>query len=740
MVKERGKRYVMKKIIALFVTLFLAFNVGFVAAESVNTFVYQCEDGFLFFKILEDYTIEIVSIERVSRSQVHYNINIPSSIEGYPVKSIGENAARAGFFENIYVTIPEGVVTIKDKAFYGVTIEGGLPDSIESIGAYAFEKVGFTEGEMKLPTSLVELGDCAFANSSYPDSIVFPDGLVKVGANPFYSDSNSPFYSYADSNKTISYVVSANHPYLATVDGVLFSKPDKRLISYPHTNDEYQVPEGIVSIGKKAFIGKYVSKITLPSTLQIIGDYAFSNCESLSHITIPENVMYIGQYAFYNTKLKALDLPDGLKIIDTCAFNNCYLLESLKLPTKLQYLGDYALGNTRIAQITIPASVSTIGANPFDGMGYLDSLQVDPGNSRYRVIDYSLYDVKQSRLIAALKTHRFEEFPITEGTKEIGAYALNDVKCKSFKMPGSVVKIGTGAFYGSCSSITLSTNIQEIPDYAFYNSPIIDILIPKGTKTIGDYAFARSRLKDVVIPEGVTVIGDKAFKGCSMENVTLPMSLSYIGEEAFDDAGPYSSNPFFYVQQGSYAEQYCKDHGYGYSYQGSTDWLNSSSFETMAGEKLETDNPSVNETVVGDRLNAKIELPYGIKPGMSLIQINTLMEQNGFEMHSIFNDIETGLGTGIYYLGSNVEGMKTVYSSLEVNFGEIWIRHYFDELSGSYEDNIGPNCKKMRSMLIKQYGSPSMTDQGFELWKDGSFNIYLTRGDSWSILYGYRPN
>jgi hypothetical protein len=49
----------------------------------------------------------------------------------------------------------------------------------------------------------------------------------------------------------------------------------------------------------------------------IIGESAFSNCESLTHVRIPSSVTRIGQAAFADcTRLISLELPEALEMID----------------------------------------------------------------------------------------------------------------------------------------------------------------------------------------------------------------------------------------------------------------------------------------------------------------------------------------------------------------------------------------------------------------------------------------
>ncbi len=47
------------------------------------------------------------------------------------------------------------------------------------------------------------------------------------------------------------------------------------------------------------FSGNDIESITIPNSVTIIGEGAFSNCESLKSITIPDSITVIGDYAFY---------------------------------------------------------------------------------------------------------------------------------------------------------------------------------------------------------------------------------------------------------------------------------------------------------------------------------------------------------------------------------------------------------------------------------------------------------
>ena len=74
-----------------------------------------------------------------------------------------------------------------------------------------------------------------------------------------------------------------------------------------------------------------------------IGDYAFSDCSSLTSITIPDTVNSIGDWAFYNCdSLTSITIPDTVNSIGDWAFYNCYSLTSITIPDGVTHIGDRA--------------------------------------------------------------------------------------------------------------------------------------------------------------------------------------------------------------------------------------------------------------------------------------------------------------------------------------------------------------------------------------------------------------
>ena len=106
-------------------------------------------------------------------------------------------------------------------------------DTVEII----YFEIGET-AEVTVPTeidgrSVTRIGEEAFIGSDVT-SVTIPDSVTSIGANPF---AGCRFL------ETIR--VSPDHPTLEVVDGVLFSKPDKELLSFPMSKTGDYIIKGV---------------------------------------------------------------------------------------------------------------------------------------------------------------------------------------------------------------------------------------------------------------------------------------------------------------------------------------------------------------------------------------------------------------------------------------------------------------------------------------------------------------
>ena len=72
------------------------------------------------------------------------------------------------------------------------------------------------------------------------------------------------------------------------------------------------LPTSLTIIEDEAFVGTAITNVVLPENVEVIGDYAFANIQTLMKISIPNKTAYIGKNAFKDsTNVKITGAPKG---------------------------------------------------------------------------------------------------------------------------------------------------------------------------------------------------------------------------------------------------------------------------------------------------------------------------------------------------------------------------------------------------------------------------------------------
>jgi hypothetical protein len=133
---------------------------------------------------------------------------------------------------------------------------------------------------------------------------------------------------------------------------------DKRLV-IPSKINRWPV----TAVGYRAFKDKWLSRVTLPDTLIIIGDEAFSRNE-LTSIIIPDSVTAIGEAAFRENYLRSVDISNNVTAISYAAFRD-NPLASVTIPDSVTAIGHWAF--SKLISITMPANVTLDSGGSFFG-------------------------------------------------------------------------------------------------------------------------------------------------------------------------------------------------------------------------------------------------------------------------------------------------------------------------------------------------------------------------------------
>ena len=426
-------------------------------------------------------------------------LTIPSSLDGYPVTSIGEGA-----FSNCNdltsVTIPDSVTNIASNAFADCSGLTSLmiPESVTTIGRSAF--FGCTDlTSVAIPQVVCNQGV----------SWVFPDSYHLL-TNVVIESMVTGIWAgcFSDCASLEGFEVDIGNEAYASMDGVLFSKDGKTLICFPcKKGGSYTVLDGVESILNSALQNcTNLITVTFPNSLKRIGNFAFSKCSRLSEATLPDSVESVGGYAFSDcTGLVELSLPNNLTRIETNAFSGCRSMKTLTIPHGVGNIGSYAFENcSSLSSLSIGRGVRSIGTQAFAGC-------------------------------ASLKTLTFPQHLASLGT---GAFS----NCTSLT---SVMILGNlGSFsapFPACpnlNAVVFGGNVTAIGNYLCWGlNNLTSVVIPPGVTNIGNRAFyGCSSLKTLKIPDGVLSMGIRSLAGCvSLASLTIPNTVTNIGSSAFEN-------------------------------------------------------------------------------------------------------------------------------------------------------------------------------------------------------------
>ncbi len=126
---------------------------------------------------------------------------------------------------------------------------------------------------------------------------------------------------------------------------------------------------------------------------------------------------------------------------------------------------------------------------------------------------------------------------IPKGVEEIGPWAFAETDLKSISIPKSVKKIDEAAFY-RCKKleiVNLLNGVEEIARGAFSETALKEITIPNSVIVVGESAFSYcTQLTCAYLPTKLKKVADYMFDGCiQLQQLEIPDSVTVIGDFAF---------------------------------------------------------------------------------------------------------------------------------------------------------------------------------------------------------------
>ena len=435
-----------------------------------------------------------------------------------------------------------------------------------------------------------------------------PEGEVVIpntlDGHPVTGVDGNPFWRYPD-NMNCAVSVARDHPYLATIDGVLYGKADRKLIYCPPSREgEFTIPQGIAAIEAYAFVGcTGLTAVSIPDSVTSIGHSSFRNCTGLTAVSIPDSVTSIERGAFgLCTGLTTISIPNSVTSIEPETFYFCTGLTTVSIPnsvTNIEMLAFY--GCTGLTVVSIPDSVTSIGSKAFFGCTGLTSVSIPDsvtsiGSSAFFgctgltavSIPDSVTSIGDAAFASCTSLTQFEISAVHPVYEQIDGVLFHREshtlvcypagrKATKYVIPDSVTSIENYAFYGctGLTAVSIPDSVTGIGWYAFDGcTGLTAVSIPDSVTRIENSTFhGCTGLTAVSIPDSVTRIGRNAFSGCTgLTAVSIPDSVTSIGEGAFhiwnEETQTYDpmTSIVFTVPRDSYAERYCRENVFTFVY------------------------------------------------------------------------------------------------------------------------------------------------------------------------------
>ena len=118
------------------------------------------------------------------------------------------------------------------------------------------------------------------------------------------------------------------------------------LTKYTGPGGDVVIPDGVVEIGRRVFLDKSVTCVTMPESVTNIGIEAFRGCTQLKTVYWSAGLRKIEENAFRECGLNEVILPESVVTIRGGAFRSCQYLTKVILPKSLINIsmGDWRCG------------------------------------------------------------------------------------------------------------------------------------------------------------------------------------------------------------------------------------------------------------------------------------------------------------------------------------------------------------------------------------------------------------
>lgn len=246
--------------------------------------------------------------------------------------------------------IPSSVKTIAQQAFKGSAIRSlVVPEGVETIEMLAFDGCKDLIS-ITLPSTLRDYGMSLFDNCKRLVEICNKSSLEINPRNNTINGYSQHVYSEGESK-----IEFDPNGFVFLNDG-----EDKVLVAYFGDDWQVVVPAGTTMIGGNAFLNRDLIHLTIPSSVQTVNGFAFTNCDRLVEIYNQSSADLSSNYHVYsNEGESAITQRNGFLLFDSgwqgiCVVGYIGDAREITLPNDVQRVNAKAFKDRDVISVTLP--------------------------------------------------------------------------------------------------------------------------------------------------------------------------------------------------------------------------------------------------------------------------------------------------------------------------------------------------------------------------------------------------
>ncbi len=481
------------------------------------------------------------------------------------------------------VTIPDGVTSIGDAAFLrcsvlaAITVSSGNPN-YTSVGGVLLDRnmtsiiqcPGGRTGHYTIPEGVTSIGDYAFYECVGLTSVAIPGSVTTIGDSAFYECTGLTSASIPGSVTTIgdSAFYECTGLTSASIPGNVTNIGDKAFFRCTGLTSVV-IPAGVTSIGFSTFYGcTGLARIVLPEGVASIEWAAFYGCTNLQGVFIPSTVTGIESAAFGGCSrlLFASFAGNAPTTFDSYAFSNAASGFTIYYNSgSTGFWSPFFKGYAAVGTIPPPPTPITWAARGVSASAATLDGTVNPqGFATFASFEYGtdtaygknaavtlspangttaqIMDATLSGL-AAGQAYHYRLTATNAGGTGVGEdhTFVTERTSGDYKFTTSDGTISITGYVGVGGAVVIPGNLVGMPVTAIGNRAFVEkttisaVTIPQGVSSIGDAAFSGcTGLTGITIPDSVTSIGYSAFYDCTgLRDATIGSGVATIGNYAF---------------------------------------------------------------------------------------------------------------------------------------------------------------------------------------------------------------